>query len=96
MQTNGPMYRNITVKDELTGPAVVAALNKEVTRLVGKRPSVTQNLSSTGSGRPVGLREQKLSSGVGIRYLYQPGKLESGRRRATDPRSSMTHLPSYK
>ena len=73
-------------------PAVVSALNGEVTRLTGKRPSeairaksVAQNPSSTVPGRPVGLREQKLPSGAGVRYLYQPGELEGGRRRATDP-----------
>ena len=26
-----------------------------------------------------------VSSGLGVRYLYQPGELEGGRRRATDP-----------
>ena len=73
-------------------PAVISALNGEVTRLTGKKPSeaikarsVTQKPSSTVPGRPVGLREQKLPSGVGVRYLYQPGELEGGRRRATDP-----------
>ena len=73
-------------------PSVVAALNGEVTRLTGEKPldaikkkSVTQKPSSTVPGRPVGLREQKLPSGVGVRYLYQPGELEGGRRRATDP-----------
>ena len=35
--------------------------------------------------RPVGLEEQKLPSGVGVRYLYQPGELEGGRRRAAVP-----------
>lgn len=34
---------------------------------------------------PVGLREQKLPSGVGVSYLYQPGELEGGVRRVTDP-----------
>ena len=73
-------------------PAVVAALNNEVTRLTGKKPSdaikaksVAQKPSSAVPGRPVGLEEQKLPSGVGVRYLYQPGELEGGRRRATDP-----------
>ena len=73
-------------------PAVVSALNGEVTRLTGKKPldaikrkSVTQKPSSTVPGRPVGLQEQKVPSGVGVRYLYQPGELEGGRRRATDP-----------
>ena len=73
-------------------PAVVSALNGEATRLTGKRPSeairansVAHKPSSTVPGRPVGLREQKLPSGAGVRYLYQPGELEGGRRLATDP-----------
>ena len=73
-------------------PSVVAALNGEVTRLTGKKPSdaikaktVTQKPSSVVPDRPVGLEEQRLPSGVGVRYLYQPGELEGGRRRATDP-----------
>ena len=73
-------------------PAVVSALNGEVIRLTGKRPSeaikvksVSGEPSSTVPGRPVGLQEQKLPSGVGVRFLYQPGELEGGRRRATDP-----------
>ena len=73
-------------------PAVVSALNGDVTRLTGKRPSeairaksVSGGPSSTVPGRPVGLREQKLPSGAGVRYLYQPGELEGGRGRATDP-----------
>ena len=69
-------------------PNVVAALNGEVTRLTGKKPSdaikaktVAQKPSSVVPDRPVGLKEQKVPSGFGVRYLYQP----SGRRRATDP-----------
>ena len=73
-------------------PAVVAALNGEVTRLTGKRPSdaikaktVEQKPSSVVPDRPVGLKEQKLPSGVSVCYLYQPGKLEGGRHCVTDP-----------
>lgn len=73
-------------------PAVVAALNGEVTQLTGKRPSeaikvksVAQKPSSAIPGRHVGIQEAKLPSSVGVRYLYQPGELEGGRRRATDP-----------
>ena len=73
-------------------PSVGAALNGEVTRLTGKKPSdaikaktVAQKPSSVVPDRPVGLKEQRLPSGVGVRYLYQPGELEGGRRRATDP-----------
>ena len=74
-------------------PAVVAALNNEVTRLTGKKPVnairakevTSKSSSSVIPGRPVGLKEQKLPSGVNVRYLYQPGELEGGqRRRATD------------
>ena len=35
--------------------------------------------------RPVGLNEKKLPSLVNVRYLYQPGELEGGFKRATDP-----------
>ena len=31
------------------------------------------------------MKEKKLPSGVTVRYLYQPGELDGGRRRATDP-----------
>ena len=72
--------------------SVAAALNGEVTRLTGKNPSdaikakaLTQKPSSVVPGRPLGLKEQKVPSGVGVRYLYQPDELEGGRRRATDP-----------
>ena len=73
-------------------PAVIAALNGEVTRLTGKRPrdaikrkQVPQNPSSVVPGRLVGLEEVKKPSSVGVRFLYQPGELEGGqRRRATD------------
>ena len=73
-------------------PAVIAALNGEVTRLTGKRPRdaikqkhVMQNPSSVVPGRLVGLEEEKLPSSAGVRFLYQPGELEGGQcRRATD------------
>ena len=73
-------------------PSVVAALNGEVTRLTGKKPSdaikaktMAQKPSSVVPGRPVGIELQKVPSEVGVRYLYQPGELEGGCRRATDP-----------
>ena len=77
-------------------PAVVAALNGEVTRLIGKRPSEAIRRKAVSARpaaparRPVGFKEQKLPPGVGVRYLYQPGELEGGRRRATDPTWSLT------
>ena len=77
-------------------PAVVAAFNGEVTRLIGKRPSEAIRRKAVSARpaaptrRPVGFEEQKLPSGVGVRYLYQSGELEGGRRRATDPTWSLT------
>ena len=72
--------------------SVVAALNGEMTRITGKRPSdaimaktQTQKPSSIVPGRPLGLKEQKVPSVVGVCYLYEPGELEGGRWRATDP-----------
>ena len=65
--------------------SVVTALNGGVTRLTGKKPSdaikakmLTQKPSSVVTGRPLGLKEQNVLSGVGVRYLYQPGELEGG------------------
>jgi len=72
-------------------PAVVSALKNEVTRLTGKKPAkaIKENTvsakPSTPYLTPVGVNEKKLPSGVSVGYLYQPGELESGRRRATDP-----------
>ena len=58
----------------------------------GKKPSdaikaktVAQTPSSVVPDRLVGLKEPKPPSGVGVRFLYEPGELESGRRRDTDP-----------
>jgi len=57
-------------------PAVISALNKEVTRLTGKKPAeaikkktVSAN-PSTPYLRPVGVNEKKLPSGSSVRYLY--------------------------
>ena len=72
-------------------PEVVSALNNEVTRLTGKKPAqaikekVVSSKPSTPYSRPVGVNEKKLPSRVNVRYLYQPGELEGGGRRATDP-----------
>ena len=72
-------------------PDVVKALNNEVTRLTGKRPAAAIKEKdvvakpSTPYSRPVGVNEKKLPSNVKVRYLYQPGELEGGTKRATDP-----------
>ena len=77
-------------------PDVVAALNDDVTRLTGKKPkdviraSAVAHKPSAPASRSVGLEEPLLPSGTLVRYLYAPGELEGGRRRATDPVWSLT------
>ncbi|KAL9958770.1 hypothetical protein ACROYT_G035829 [Oculina patagonica] len=72
-------------------PEVVAALNNEVTSLTCKKPAAAikeKAVSSKPSSkytRPVGKKEKKLPSLINVRYLYQPGELEGGVKRATDP-----------
>ena len=72
-------------------PAVVSALKNEVTRLIGRKPAQAIKEKSVSSKpstpylRPVVLNEKKLPPQVNVRYLCQPGKLEGGGRRATDP-----------
>ena len=67
------------------------SLNKEVTQLTGQKlveaikEKTVPSKPSTPYLRPVGVNEKKLPSGLSVRYLYQPGELEGGRRRATDP-----------
>ena len=70
-------------------PAVVAAVNNEVTRLTGKKPVdairakvVTSKPSAPAKKeRPVGMSEKPLPLYVLVRYLLQPGELEGGQRR---------------
>ena len=69
---------------------VVSALN-EVTNLIGKKPAVAIKQKavyarpSTSYSRPVGKSEKILPSLAQVCYLYQPGELEGGVKRATDP-----------
>ena len=71
-------------------PDVVRALNNEITRLTGKKPAVAIKEKSvvakpsTPYSRPVGVNEKKLPPLIHVRYLYQPGELEGGTKRATD------------
>ena len=59
-------------------------------RLTGKKPAEAIKEKavfakpSTPYLRPVGKKEKMLPSGVIVRYLYQPGELEGGGKRATD------------
>ena len=70
---------------------VVSALNNEVTRLTGKKPAqaIKEKAVSAKPATPympaVGVYEKKLPPQVHVRYLYYPGELEGGGRRATDP-----------
>ena len=72
-------------------PEVVSALNNEVTSLIGKKSTeaikekAVYSKPSSKYTRPVGHNEKKLLSLVNLRYLYQPGELEGGSKRATDP-----------
>ena len=72
-------------------PQVVAAINNEKTSLIGKKPAdaikekSVYTKPSTPFLRPVGKNEKLLPSVVRVRYLYQPGELEGGGKRATDP-----------
>jgi len=72
-------------------PEVITALNNEETRLTGKKPAVAIkekavfSKPSTPYTRPVGEKEKIIPSFVPVRYLYQPGELEDGAKRATDP-----------
>jgi len=63
-------------------PEVVSALNNEVTTLIGKKPAeaIKEKLCIPNLHR----NTQDLS-GITKRYLYQPGELEGGGKRATDP-----------
>ena len=76
-------------------PEVVSALNNEKTRLTGRRPvdaikeKAINAKSSTLYSRPVGKKEKRLDSSVNVRYLFAPGELEGGGRRATDPNWSL-------
>ena len=70
-------------------PKVVSSLNNEVTRLIGMKPAAAikekavTSKRSTKYLRPVGLNEKMLPSLVNVHY--QPGELEGGVKRATDP-----------
>ena len=76
-------------------PAVVSALNNEVTSLIGKKPAeaikekAVYPKPSTKYTRPVGYNEKKIPSLVYLRYLFQLGELEGGGKRATDPAWSL-------
>ena len=64
---------------------MILALNTEVTRLTGKKP-VDAIKIKTVTAKPSTTPEMPiLGHGVVVRYLYSPGELEGGSKRATDP-----------
>ena len=77
-------------------PAVVTALNNEVTCLTGKKPKDAIRVKtmaqkpSLPANRPVGLHEPLIPSDAIVRYLYASGEQEGGRWRATDCNWSLT------
>ena len=72
-------------------PEVLLDLNNEVTSLIGMKPAVAIKKKavyarpSTPYSRPVGKSEKILPSLVEVRYLYEPGELEGGVKRAMNP-----------
>ena len=74
-------------------PAVIKAINNTPTHLTGKKPvdaikgklvTAKASLPSITPERPI------LPPNVLVRYLYTPGELEGGGKRATDPVWSMS------
>ena len=71
-------------------PLVIKAINNSIKRITGKKPIDAINAKYISENhvkykRPVGFRETRLPPGLKVRYLYAPGELEGGSKRATDP-----------
>ena len=71
-------------------PDVVAALNNEVTSLIGKKTCCRHqregsSLQTLKVFQTCWLERKKIPPLINVRYLYQPGELEGGTKRATDP-----------
>lgn len=68
-------------------PSVMKSLNNERTRLTGLKPSVAikRKAVKIEQSKPRKDEEEILPFGSKVRYLYEDGELEGGRRRATDP-----------
>ena len=61
------------------------ALNGEVTRLTGKRPSEAIKAKTVAQKNPPPLLAFSSRSSPRVCFIYQPGELEGCRRRAADP-----------
>ncbi len=72
-------------------PSVISALNNEITRATSMKPSNAITKKNIPRSNKYGQRSQQPVLGnVIVRYLYEPGELEGGKRRATDPIWSVT------
>ena len=66
----------------------VSASNNEKTRLIEMKPidDIKETSVKQGFSQPAKNYEEKLIDvGTKVRYLYEPGELEGGRKRSTDP-----------
>jgi hypothetical protein len=77
----------------------IAKLNNTVTRAIKVSPNKAMDLEYVEASSikkdnpsPKGVSEEvlELNGYQKVRYLYQPGELEGGQRRATDPNWSLT------
>ena len=67
-------------------PSVLVAINNEETRMIGMEPSEAIKKKVVQSSVKKNMTKEKpIPAGTIVRYLYEPGELEGGRRRATDP-----------
>ena len=71
-------------------PSIIKTLNSTTTRLTGKKPmdaymEKSVKILPKNYSRPIGFNEKRINMYEKVRYLLQPGELEGGRKRATDP-----------
>ena len=71
-------------------PQIIKTLNSSVTRLTGEKPidaylEKSVKIKTKNYPRDIGFNEERINMYEKVRYLLQPGELEGGSRRATDP-----------
>ena len=76
-------------------PSVINALNNEVTRTINLKPNIAIKKKYINPNHQLtighdALLQPLIGRNVTVRYLYEPGELEGGTRRATDPIWSIT------
>ena len=72
---------------------VVAALNNEITRAINMKPN--NDIKRYIPGKPQDSISQPILSNITVRHLFEPGELEGGIARATDPIWSFTTHKIY-